>query len=41
MKDDLLHGKGTLTSADGTVKKGMFIKGAFKLAQDFNEDFLI
>ena len=37
---DLYHGKGILTSADGSVKKGMFIKGEFKLAQDFNEDFL-
>lgn len=38
--NDLYHGKGILTSADGSVKKGMFIKGEFKLAQDFNEDFL-
>ena len=37
---DVYHGKGILTSADGSVKKGMFIKGEFKLAQDFNEDFL-
>ena len=38
--NNLYHGKGILTSADGSVKKGMFIKGEFKLAQDFNEDFL-
>ena len=35
------HGKGILTQNDGTVEKGMFINGKFKLAVDFPEDFLM
>jgi hypothetical protein len=34
------HGKGVLTFPDGTVEKGMFIDGEFKLGFDFNEDDL-
>ena len=35
------HGKGILTLPDGTVKKGMWIAGKFKVAVDFPEDCLM
>jgi len=39
-KDFRYHGKGVLTHPDGTVQKGMFIEGEFKLKVDFNENDL-
>ena len=40
-KAGLEHGKGINTMEDGTVQKGMFIAGKFKVAVDFDEGFLM
>ena len=40
-KAGLEHGKGINIREDGTVQKGLFIAGKFKLAVDFDENFLM